>query len=202
MSQQLDSLKEEFDRDDQDTKRTIGQYIHDNPGRWISRKEIVDEVDIDESGVSRHIDKLHEEGYLLSKKVDEQRHVQWNGRGAGGIEYWIHQIVPPQARTAGSELKPLLTLERLGGAYVPTILFGVFVLLGFMCGIFAVVLSHTPSDSFAGVTTDQVVYLAGIATIFASTVFVLIPVAKLIEVGLEELIQFFNTTSESDERSQ
>ena len=200
MSRQLKSLEQQFDRGDQDTKRTIGEYVHGNPGRWVSREELVDVVDIDESGVSRHLDHLHDEGYFLSKSPDDQRLVQWNGRGAGGIEYWIRQIIPRQARAAGNEIKPLLTLDSLGGAYLPTFLFGVFVILGFLCGIFAVILSHAPGDTIAGVTMDQVVLLAGLSTIFASTVFVLIPVAKLIEAGLEKIIQFFGRTSESDKQ--
>lgn len=200
MSRQLKSLEEQFDRGDQDTKRTIGEYVHDNPGRWVSREELVDEVEIDESGVSRHLDHLHDEGYFLSKSPDDQRFVQWNGRGAGGIDYWIRQIIPRQARAAGNEIRPLLTLDSLGGAYLPTFLFGVFVILGFLCGIFAVILSHAPGDTIAGVTMGQVVSLAGLATIFASTVFVFIPVAKLLDMGLQKLIEWLRTTSESDEQ--
>lgn len=117
MPNQLDDLHDQFDRANQENKRKIGEYLYYRPAQWIARQEIVNQFDIDESGVSRHIDALHEEGFLASKSTADQRYVQWNGRGAGGIEYWIRQAVPPQLWAGGSELRPLLTLTSLGGAY-------------------------------------------------------------------------------------
>ncbi|QZX99387.1 hypothetical protein [Halobaculum rubrum] len=198
MAKQLKSLNQQFNRADQETKREIGEYVHQNPGRWIPKEELVEVAGIDESGVSRHIESLHEEEYVLSKMDDGQRHVQWNGRGAGGLEYWIRQIIPPQVRAASSELRPLLTLETLGGAYLPTILFGVFVILGLLCGVFAVIISFTPSGSLFGFNAKQIVFLAGSSTIFAAAFFVAIPIAKLIDAGVGRIWNIMTGEPESD----
>lgn len=184
MTSQLEELRDQFDRADQENKRRIGEYIYHRPARWIPRQEIVEEFDIDESGVSRHIDALYEEGFLTSKRINGQRYVQWNGRGAGGVEYWIRQAIPPQLWAAGSELRPLLTLDFLGGAYVPTLFFGGLVLVGFSTAIFAVVIAYSPTGSILGVTVTEVVVLTGIITIMASVSFILIPFARLLEVSL------------------
>jgi biotin operon repressor len=94
MSNRLRKLCAEFDRSDQEIKRDIGRYLHDRPAQWISKQELVDEFNIDESGVGRHIQGLHDEGYLLTTKRDKQLHAQWHGRGAGGLEYWVQQATP------------------------------------------------------------------------------------------------------------
>lgn len=186
MTDQLDELHDQFDRADQENKRRIGEYLYHRPAQWIPRQEIVDQFDIDESGVSRHIDALYEEEFLLSKQMNDQRYVQWNGRGAGGIEYWIRQVVPPQLWSAGNEIRPLLILDSLGGAYVPTLLFGGLVLIGFCTAIFAIFISHLPSESLFGVTVRNVVIFNGVLSIMASLLLLLIPVARLTERGLEK----------------
>lgn len=185
MTDRLDDLHEQFDRADQKNKRKIGNYLYQRPAQWVPRQEIVEQFNIDESGVTRHIDALHTEGFLASKYVDDRRYVQWNGRGAGGIEYWIRQAIPPQIWAAGSELRPLLTLDSLGGAYVPTILFGILVLTGFSTAISAVFIAYLPSESAFGVTVTDLVVITGIVTIMASVFLLLIPFARLLEIGLE-----------------
>lgn len=185
MTDQKEELHKKYNRADQTKIRGIGEYLFHRPAHWISRQEIVEEFEIDESGVSRHIDTLHEDGFIASKYDDGQRYVQWEGRGAGGIEYWMREAIPPQIWAAGSELRPLLTLDSLGGAYFPTLLFGGLVLLGFTTAIFAVIIAYHPSDSVFGVTVTEVVVLTGILTIMASVLFILIPFAKLLDEGLE-----------------
>lgn len=187
MTDQLEKLYNQFDRADQGNKRLLAKYLYDRPAQWIPRQEIVDQFDIDESGVSRHIDALHEGGFITSKYEGDQRYVQWNGRGAGGLEYWLRQAVPSQLWAAGSELRPLLTLNFLGGAYVPTILFGGLVLTGFITAIFAVFISYFHSNSILGLTVTEVVVLTGIVTILASVLLLLIPSAILLEMGLEKV---------------
>lgn len=183
MAKRLDDLHDQYSRADQGNKRRIGEYIFHRPGRWIPRQKIVEQFDIDESGVSRHIDDLHEDEFVMSKIEDEQRYVQWNGRGAGGIEYWIRQAIPSQLWAAGNELRPLLTLNSLGGAYVPTLFFGGLVLTGFITALLAVIITYLPSNSAFGVTVTEVVVLTGIVTIMASFLMVAIPVARLAELG-------------------
>jgi hypothetical protein len=153
MPDRLADLRDQFNRADQEKKRQIGEYLYSRPARWVSRQEIVDEFDIDESGVSRHIDSLHEAGYLQTKFIDDQRYVQWDGRGAGGLRYWVREATPPQLWAAGSELRPLFSLDSLGGAYLPTLLFGILILIGFFSGIVTVVLVYLPLNSALGVTS-------------------------------------------------
>lgn len=188
MSDRLAELQEQFDRVDQEQKREIGEYLYNRPAKWVPRQAIVDQFEIDESGVSRHISELHDEGYLASKYESEQRFVQWNGRGSGGIEYWIRQAIPQQLLAAGSELRPLLTIESLGGAYVPTVLFGVLILLGFATAIFAVVVAHHPSDAIFGLTIVDAVVWTGFLTIMASIALLLIPIIKLAEMASEKVL--------------
>lgn len=202
MNDTLDDLHTQFDRADQENKRKIGEYLYNRPAQWVPRQEIVEKFDIDESGVSRHIDALYEEGFLLTKTVDGQRYVQWNGRGAGGIEYWIRQAIPPQLWAAGSELRPLLTLDSLGGAYAPTILFGILITIGLITGGFAVFVAYLPSDSIFGIALFEIVILTGMVTILASVLLLLIPFSKLLEYGISKVwnwgISLANTNHDSD----
>lgn len=184
MTQELDGLYDRFNRADQENKRKIGKYLHDKPGQWTARQELVEEFDIDESGITRHLDTLHEEGFLTSKFMDDQRYVQWEGRGAGGIEYWMRQAIPNQLWAAGNELRPLLTLESLGGAYVPTLLFGGLVVTGFLTAISAVLISYLPSNSIFGLTVVDLVIVTGLITVLASILFILIPFARLLEIAI------------------
>ena len=187
MAKQLDNLRDQFDRADQENKREIGEYFYRRPAQWIPRQEIVEEFDIDESGVSRHISALYEEEFLLSKRTNDQRYVQWNGRGAGGVGYWIRQMVPQQLWSAGSELRPLLTLDTLGGAYVPTILFGGLIILGFFTAVLAILITYLPSDSVLGVTVTEIVVLNGLISILAALLVLLIPFIRLLELGFERV---------------
>ncbi|WP_157969301.1 helix-turn-helix domain-containing protein [Haloplanus rubicundus] len=199
MPKGLEDLRERFGQDNQDTKRGIGEYLYNQPAQWVSRQELVDEFDIDESGVSRHIDDLHEEGFLTSKYVDDKRHVQWEGRGAGGIEYWIREAVPPQLWAAGSELRPLLTLDSLGGAYIPTLLFAFLVIVGFLTAIVGVAVSHLPSNSIFGMTATDLVIWTGIVTMMASVSLLLLPIAKLLDVGLKKVLKQTSKLNEGEE---
>lgn len=185
MSDRLDDLYDEYDRADQVTKREIGEYLYHRPGQWVAKQEIAEEFDIDPSGAGRHIDDLYEDGFVVPNKIDNKKHAQWDGRGAGGIRYWLRELVPRQLWMAGSELRPLLTLESLGGAYVPTLLFCILVLLGFMTALFAVVVAFLPSSSALGVTVADLVFLTGIVTVMASVFLLLVPFASLLEVALE-----------------
>ncbi len=187
MSDKLDQVHEQFPRKDQENKRKIAEYLYNRPGQWVPRQELVEQFDIDGSGITRHINALHDEQFLLSTGDDDQRKVKWNGRGAGGVEYWLRQMIPKQLWVAGSELRPLLTLDSLGGAYVPTLLFGILVLIGFLTGIFAIVVSYFPSDSALGVTATDAVFLSGMITVMASLIFLLIPISKLLDHGIEVL---------------
>jgi hypothetical protein len=188
MPDRLADLRNQFNRADQEKKRQIGEYLYSRPAQWVSRQEIVDEFDIDESGVSRHIDSLHEAGYLQTKFIDDQRYVQWDGRGAGGLRYWVREATPPQLWAAGSELRPLFSLDSLGGAYLPTLLFGILILIGFFSGIVTVVLVYLPSNSALGITATDMVFLTGIVTMMAAVFLLIIPVARLLDIAVQKIV--------------
>jgi predicted transcriptional regulator len=92
----LAALQAEYDNENQSTKRNIGEYLYNRPAQWIAQQVLASEFDLDSSGISKHLDKFHEDGYILSKKEDGERYVQWNGRGAGGLEYWARELIPGQ----------------------------------------------------------------------------------------------------------
>jgi biotin operon repressor len=198
MNNRLSELRTRFDRSDQEIKRDIGRYLHQRPARWISKQELVDEFDIDESGIGRHIQALHDEGYLLTTKKNQQLHAQWNGRGAGGLEYWVRQVTPSQLWSAGSELRPLLTLDSLGGAFVPTAAFGIFLLSGLIGGVAVVVISYAPGDALFGVSARGATLLTGALTVTAATFLILTPVAVLLERGLGKLIKPFRGPKDTE----
>lgn len=185
MSNRLNDLYDEFNRADQVTKREIGKYVYYRPAQWVAKQEIAEQFDIDPSGAGRHIDDFYDAEFVVTKKIDGQKYAQWNGRGAGGIRYWLREAIPLQLWTASSELRPLLTLESLGGAYVPTVLFGVLVLLGLITGFFAVVVAYLPSNSALGVTVTDLVFLTGIVTVMAAVFLLLVPFASALEAILE-----------------
>ena len=184
MSNQLDEFQTEYDRADQDTKRAIGEYLYRRPAQWVAKQEIAEVFEIDPSVAGRHLDDFYEDGFVVTSKIDGQKHAQWDGRGAGGVRYWLRELVPQQLWMAGSELRPLFTLESLGGAYVPTLLFGVLVLMGFITGLFVVLVAYLPTDSALGVTVTDLVFLSGIITVMASVFLLLVPFARLLEVAL------------------
>ena len=184
MPDQLERLELEYSRSDQETKRKIGKYIYHRPGRWITREEIGGNFEIDESGVSRHLNDLYDNEFIVSKKENGERLVQWNGRGSGGIEYWLRQLIPSQIQAATNELRPLLTLDSLGGAYVPTLIFGFLTVLGFFMGLSSVLIAFHPSESVFGFTTTSGVILTGFVTILASVILVTIPLARILEVAI------------------
>lgn len=184
MSEQLESLKSKYDRADQETKRRIGEYIHNRPARWVTKRQIVEEFEIDESGVSRHLEDFYDDEFVMSKLKDGERVVQWEGKGSGGFEYWIRQLIPPQLWAASNELRPLFTLNFLGGAYAPTIIFFLLFFLGTFMGLFSIIIAFYPSKTVLGFTTTSGVILTGLVTIFASLLLVTIPLAKMLEVAL------------------
>jgi hypothetical protein len=187
MDGQLERLHDFYPRKDQEKKREIAKYVYNRPGRQIPRQEIVEEFDIDDSGVSRHINDLHDDRFLLTTGDGDQRYVRWNGRGSGGVEFWVRQAIPNEVWEAWKELRPLLTISSLGGAYVPTVLFVLLSLIGFLTAIFSIVASYTPSNSVFGVTVANAVYLTGLFTVTASLSLVLIPVAKLLGEAMERM---------------
>lgn len=190
MTEKLAKLHETYDRSDQEIKREIGGYLHDRPGRWISKQDIVDWTDIDESGVNRHLDQLHEDGFLQRRFSDgDQLQVKWNGRGAGGVGYWFRKIVPIEVRKAGVEISPLLTVKSLGSAYFPTLLFSVLILEGTLTGLIVVVISHIPGNSLFGVTPREALIASGIANVGAAVFLLLIPLALLLERFLKYVWQ-------------
>jgi len=186
MSSELERLYTRFDRANQGSKRSIGKYLHQRPAEWIPRQEIVDEFDIDESVVSRHIDSIYEEGFILSKKENNQRYLQWNGRGSGGLIYWVRKSLPPQIWQAGSELRPLFTIHKLGGAYVPMFIFICLIVIGFFTALSTVLIAHHPSDSIFGITVIQLIVFSGMVTVAASVAFLLVPISKLLEMVLSK----------------
>ena len=96
----------------------------------------------------------------------------------------------------GSELRPLFTLESLGGAYVPTLLFGVLVLMGFITGLFVVLVAYLPTDSALGVTVTDLVFLTGIIIVIVSVFLLLVPLARLLEVGPREGLELGGSSGE------
>lgn len=181
MADRLNELHETYSSANQETKRAIGEYLYDRPGVWVPKTKFEKVIDIDESGVSRHLDDLHEDEFLRTEYDDGQLYVQWRGRGSGGMGYWVRRAVPPQVYGAIVELRPLLTLEALGGAYVPTLMFGFLLLFGFTTALLVVLVSYLPMDSLFGITVLEAIGMTGAATVMASVFFVLIPVARLIE---------------------
>lgn len=202
MTRKLEDLYNEYDRDDQELKRHIGEYLYERPARWIPRQTLVAEFDIDDSGISRHLDHLHDNGFIQSHTDDDQREVQWDGRGAGGFEYWLRQAVPSQLWAASSELRPLLTVEALGSAYIPTLMFGMLFILGIVTALFAVVVTYLPSNSALGFTVIDLVILTGWITITASTLLVLSPIGRLLEIGLHRAWKRLKQTISSDQESE
>lgn len=200
MTDQIEELKEQFDRADQEPKRKLGMYLAARPARWVPRQDLVDHLKIDESGVTRHVDTLHDEGYLVSKREEGKRYLMWNGRGVGGFGYWMRQAIPSHFWAAGRELRPLFTLDSLGGAYVPTLLFGTLSLIGFLTAIFTVILSYLPMDSIFGITVTDAFILTGLATIMASVLFVLVPFTRLLEQWLESMWNWWLTATKRSGR--
>lgn len=187
MTDELDELYNEFNRDDQEVKRDIGKYIHDLPGRWIAKRQILDRVDLDESGVSRHLSDLHENGFLRTKYgEDGQLYVRWNGRGAGGFGYWVRRAIPSWMLQIGKEIRPVFTLDTLGGAYVPTILFILLLLIGLATAIFTVIITYAPMDSIYGIGVLDAVLATGMITILASVVLLLLPIFVILDKVIEQ----------------
>lgn len=202
MNDSLEDLNTQFNRADQEIKREIGEYLYNRPAQWIPKSILVNQFDIDESGVTRHVNDLHEEGYLQTKYVDRQLYVQWEGRGAGGIEYWLRELIPPQMWEAGSNLRPLLTLESLGGAYIPTLFFGILLLSGLLAGLIGIVIALLPAESLFGVEVIEVTLLTGMITVMASTFFFLIPFSRLLERFLWRLVNYAKNLLSGDSEEE
>ncbi|TQQ79149.1 hypothetical protein EGH24_12205 [Halonotius terrestris] len=168
MGGSLAALKSEYDGDNQSSKRVLGEYLYDRPAQWVAQQELASEVDLHSSVVSKHLDDFHEDGYILSKKVEGERHVQWDGRGAGGLGYWARELIPQQLWQAGSELRPFLTLDRLGGAYLPTLLFGLLMGVGLVMGVTTYLIAEFELGSVFGYTALDILVITGILTMTAS----------------------------------
>jgi biotin operon repressor len=168
MGDSLSELQAEYDREDQSTKREIGAYLYDRPAQWISKQKLAAEFDLDESGIAKHIGAFDDDGYVLLTTMDGKRYVQWDGRGAGGFRYWSKQIVPEQLWGAGNELRPFLTVDRLGGAYIPTILFGILVIFGVLMGTATFLMEYLDLDPILGWSSIDILVLTGITTMAAS----------------------------------
>jgi hypothetical protein len=169
MGDRLAALHAEYDNDNQDTKRAIGEYLYNHPVEWVSQQAIASEFEPDVSGISKHLDDFHDDGYIHSTiRDDGQRYVQWDGRGAGGITYWSNQVLPRHLWEAGNEIRPLLTLDRLGGAYLPTILFGVLMVVGVVLGTVTVLIYYLDVRPFYGWTIPDLLILTGYLTMAAS----------------------------------
>ena len=168
MGDSLSELQAEYDREDQSTKREIGAYLYERPAQWISKQKLAAEFDLDESGIAKHISAFDDDGYVLLTTMDGKRYVQWDGRGAGGFRYWSKQIVPEQLWGAGNELRPFLTVDRLGGAYIPTILFGILVIFGVLMGTATFLMEYLDLDPILGWSSIDILVLTGITTMAAS----------------------------------
>ncbi|WP_152420227.1 hypothetical protein [Halorubrum distributum] len=180
------------------SERDIGRFIYERPAQWIPRQTLVDYFDIDESGVSRHVEHLYEDEFIQKKKEDGQSYVQWNGRGAGGFGYWLRQTIPSQMWSAGSELRPLLTIDRLGGAYLPTILFVILFFVGIVTALSAIVVSYFPSNSVLGFSAGNLVFLTGAITVTASLSLVLGIVGRVLEMALYRVWNYITGSVQSE----
>lgn len=181
MSELLDEVKGKFDREDQQVKRDIAEYLYRQPGQWISKQELVDQFDIDESGVGRHLDDLHDFGAIQSKTGDTQRFVKWDGRGVGGLRYWTRRAIPDELWVVGEDLRVFLTPSVLGGAFVPTLAFVLLLCLGLATALFTTVLMFLPVDSLLGITVLDAFAITGLITMLASVLLALVPAARLLE---------------------
>lgn len=188
MSNLLEAVHNEFDRDDQQIKRDIAEYIWSRPGQWIAKQELVDQFDIDESGVGRHLDRLHDFGAVKSKKDEGKRYVKWNGRGVGGVRYWIRRTVPDELWVVGENLRAFVNPTRLGGAFVPTMAFVILLGLGLVTAFMTIVFAYLPGDALFGITVLDTLAFTGAFTVMASLLLVLVPVARLLEAVLWRLV--------------
>jgi hypothetical protein len=181
MSELLNDVKKKFDREDQQVKRDIAEYLYRQPGQWIAKQELADLYGIDESGVGRHLDDLHDFGAIQSKTDDTQRFVKWDGRGVGGLRYWTRRAIPDELWVVGEDLRAFLTPSVLGGAFVPTLAFVLLLCLGLATALFTTVLMFLPVDSLLGVTVVNAFAITGLITMLASVLLALVPAARLLE---------------------
>jgi len=168
MGDSLTELKAEYDQDNQDTKRSIGEYLHGRPSQWIAQQELASEFDIDVSGVSKHLKQFEKQDYIETKEVNDEKYAQWIGRGAGGIRYWADRIIPGPLWEAGRELRLFVTLDRLGGAFLPTLLFGFLMILGLVMGVMTYLIAEFELESVVGYTARDILVFTGICTMMAS----------------------------------
>lgn len=203
MTDRLLRLREEYDQANQETKRAIGKYIHDRPGRWIPKQLLVTEFDLDESVVGRHLDDFHEDSFVQSRH-DEQgrRMVRWDGPGAGGLEYRLRQLLPERVWRAGQEVRPLFTLDVLGGAYPITLFAGLLWVSGIVTGLFFLFVLYSPWDSILGVTVTDALVLTGTVTVFASLLFVFIPLAYILDRVLTRGLNWVTGHVRDDQRDK
>lgn len=181
MSDLLDDVEERFDRGDQQVKRDIARYLYHQPGQWIAKQELTDLFEIDESGIGRHLDDLHDFGAIQSKTENTRRFVKWNGRGIGGFRYWIRKAIPDELWIVGEDLRAFLTPSVLGGAYIPTLAFVLLLCFGLATALFTTFLLFLPMDSLFGITVVTAFAITGLVTMSASVLLALVPVARLLD---------------------
>ncbi|OYR83589.1 hypothetical protein DJ71_10020 [Halorubrum sp. E3] len=100
--------------------------------------------------------------------------------------------------SAGSELRPLLTIDRLGGAYLPTILFVILFFVGIVTALSAIVVSYFPSNSVLGFSAGNLVFLTGAITVTASLSLVLGIVGRVLEMALYRVWNYITGSVQSE----
>jgi len=168
MGDSLTELQAEYDQENQETKRTIGAYLYERPSQWIAQQDLASEFNLDGSTVSKHLKQFEQDEFIETQEIDDQRHAQWSGRGAGGIRYWADRIIPQPLWRAGRELRPYVTLDRLGGAFLPTLLFGFLMILGLVMGAATYLIAEFELASVFGYTAWDILVFTGICTMGAS----------------------------------
>lgn len=191
MGRTLRELRTEFDRSDQQTKRAIGEYLYNRPGRWVSRQELVATFSVDGSQVSRHLSDLEDTAFIRRREQDGHTEVQWQGVGAGGVGYWIRSITPAPFVAVAQELRPVFTVERLGGVILPAALSVVLLVGGLLLGLAVIVVSYLPGGAVFGVTVFDLVFTAGILTVGVSLTLALAVPAAALELLLDRVVEHF-----------
>jgi biotin operon repressor len=187
MGDKLSELNAEYDQSNQAIKRNLGSHLYHRPAQWVSQQDLATEFEKDPSTVSRHLDDFHDDGYVISKTTESGRYVQWAGRGGGGVRYWVRELVPTQLWLAGSELRPLLRFDRFGGAYLPTLLFGLLMVVGLVMGVATYLIAEFELGGILGYSTTDILVLTGIVTVLASVFLCTAILWRLLVLGVSAM---------------